>query len=437
MNKVHTNHPSWLPSGKGYSPKILGLKEPEVDFLKGYLNGHHDNNYLRVPGCPSSSGTDTVVRHCVATATLPANGSTSLSMAFTGIPEAPIICNDGTTFFIIPYSNCPNPVQTAVNPVSDFLKASGVGEYRCVSYSVRIDDLTAPMYRKGAIMAVRNPSAVDLVPVATAAAFNGLPIGTTLYSRVVDYLPTDETAITSISSNNYIGPLEEGLYAVLPYQDPLNPFIKRDCRDNKAVYSISTSATAINTVQYVMNVLGARVSSSPNVNLILRTSGVSSSFATNDLIACSKDNMQSLLVRASGMDPVNGVLRVSVMSTWEYITATNGTFADLMKPPMKTNLALLQAASEVFRAMPAAYKASANGFDEIWTSFKKIYGDYVEPVARSVISNLPPQYAPAAGVVKGLLDTVTDVKKDMKGEVKEVKSLVQDLQRSISKSGRR
>lgn len=408
-----------MPSGPGYNPAIpTGITESEFDYLKAYLNGSHDNNFNRCPGCPSSSGTDTVLRHSIATTTIDNITGGSLSLVVTGIPEAPLIYttnNSAINVNVVPYNNMPNPTGAYTNYSSDFLKGHGVGRYRCCSLAFKLEDQTPPMYQKGTIMAARNPSAIDIVPFAFAGLGGQTLEYQTTCVRVVETLPLAESNITALSSNVYTGNVKDGLYSPIPYLEPTNPFINRDSPDNKAVYSVGTTPTNVNqAVMNHANVLGVKAGADPLLYLVKSTGTTVSTLVTDGLIPVHPENMQTLAVYAHGMDPVEAVLRLTVVSTWEFVTSSGSDWADLIKPPMRTNFQLLALASEVFRGMPAAYPASANAWNDVWTRFKDVYGKYVSPIAKNLIQNLPPQYAGPAAAVKGLLDTVADAKQDIK-----------------------
>jgi hypothetical protein len=442
VSRPKTAHSQFAPSGPNYNPgPIAGLRPEELDFLRGYLNGMHDNNFTKVTGCPSSSGVDTVTRHCVATTTLNAPAGGRVSMMITGIPEAPIIYTTNAAsanIRVVPYANAPNPAQDPTAYTSDFLKTHGVGRYRCATLAVRIDDLTAPMYRKGSIYAARNPSAVDITPVLDVAPGAAANAYITLGIRAVESLPVTDTDVASLSANMYTGNMEDGLYAPLPYMEPLNPFINRDAPERKGVWGIATHDDDINTgVLYKANILGVKLSTNPNIFLPRSDDGVGGSLIVNNNIPCHPENMQSLAIYMAGLDAVNSSMRVTVTSTWEYVTSVGTDWADLIHPPMASNHKLLLIASEVFRGMPAAYHAKANSWNEIWSRFKELYSN-VSPYADKLIGYLPPQYAAPAAAAKSLLDTVTDAKKEIKkAETKAIQEIQSTPSPAPSSKGRR
>jgi hypothetical protein len=435
MKMNNPNH-QFRPSGANYKPNSAGFTKAEFDFLKAYLNGAHDNNYQLCQGVPSSSGADTVIRHSVASYA-GTFGSTSVGIIVTGIPEAPIIIKNSTNVAVIPYANMPWPADaTYLTRGPDFLKTHGVGAYRCASLNVKIEDETAEVYQTGHILAVRNPAAIDMTYIQDNGLAS-LPYAQ-LGIRVVESIPDSDDDCTSISSNVYNGKSRDGLYAVLPYNEPLCPFIQRDCPDNKAVYSHGGSASNINASVYSLgHPLAVKYGKEPSIYLPLTNGSTpSETYAVVNSIQCSPSNMQSLMIFGSGLDATHTTWRITVQATWEFVTAVGSDLSDLMKAPMPTNLGVLTAASEVFRGMPAAYPASANFWNEIWDKFKDVY-QTLSPMAGKLISALPPSMGAPAGIAKGVLDILTDTKKEVKEATKAMKGAKSSLQGASASASRK
>lgn len=413
----------FAPSGPSYSPsRPKEFNEEETAFLKAYLNGSHDNNYLRCPGCPSGSGTDVVLKHHVASTTINTIVGGTLTVLITGMPEAPIMymTNGIASSRVVPYSNMPAGTTVYNAYGADYLKGHGVGRYRCASMAVKVIDDTPSLYQKGSLLSVRNPSAIDRVPITFKPAAETAT--RTNWLRVVEEFPTNEAAITSVSSNVYVGSAKDGFYTPMPYLDPLNPFINRDAPAHKAVYTETVDVlNDINGgIQSRANILAYKVSGSADLHTQSLLGGGGVNTAVDGLCPVHPENMQTQMILITGVDPVNAVFRISVVSTWEYVTSVGTDWSDSMQPPMRTNLHLLAFASEVFRGMPAGYPASANAWNDIWTRIKDTYANYVSPFATKLISNLPPQYAGPAAAAKTLLDAVADVKAEVKDATKAI-----------------
>lgn len=407
-----------MPSGQKYNPATAGLSQNEVAWLKAYLNGSHNDNYVRCLGAPSSTGTNTVTRHCMVTRQIAADANGVVSLIVTGIPEAPLVVLD--TFANVPnvyqYNTMPGPDPNLSSaPSPDFLKLHGIESYRCVSLALKMVDETAEIQQRGNIMSTRVPGGVDLVPFG-ALALDALWGTRTPSVRAVDLLPIQESDLTSVNSNVYTGFAKDGLYATIPAIDPLLSFIHRDTDANKAVYTQAGNYTDVNaTILGMQHPLGVKLGTTSAIRLPKIGGGAPSvSLKSDGLIAASPSNMMSQIVFANGLSTVAGnvsTFRVTVMSTWEFVIGAGSDLGDQVRPPLPTNFAVLAMASQVFREMPVAYPASANFWNEIWEKAKDVYSNYISPLAEGAIKALPPQYAAGAGGIKAILDAVTRTEK--------------------------
>jgi hypothetical protein len=439
--KGNFNH--FAPSGGGYRPSRGKFTEDEFNFLKAYLNGSHDNNYQRSPGAPNTSGFQTVVKHYVASGIIKPNAAeTAISLAITGIPEAPIIVAStvSSVATTMQYNNLPTVPSTGpVGWQADYLKSHGVGSYRCVSLSCKIVDETPPMYRKGTILVARNPSGFDDNPLDIPTADVSYAATHRAYLRSYDSLPQVDADILSLSNTAYVGPTEDGTYFTLPALNPEFEFMDRKDEHSKAVFSAGTTATNINIVQQIGNPLAVKVGLAAALGLVTGINGAGlgnqtypatgSNYDVASIIPVHPSTMCSASVLINGLDNENSVLRVSVVSSWEYIVGFNSDWTEASHQPMNTNLKVLQAASMTFASMPDAYPAAANFWNEIWDKFKGIYRD-LEPTIQKVVSSLPPEYAAPAHSVKTFVDKLTDTNKKTE---KKVDKLIADVGKMSAK----
>jgi len=417
----------FLPSGQSYNP-IAKLSPANIDFLKSYLNGSHDNNFQKSAGAPMGAGLDSIVRHTYLEADIAADANGKISILVSGVPEAPLVYYNSSTSTVTvqPWANMPwgaSSTYTAQSP--DNFKNHGYEAYRCTGMAVRIDDVTAPIAKQGSIMTARLPRSCDLTPVIDGTSLATLSVP--LKIRALETLPTTPNDITSISNNVYSGSSQDGVYAVLPSIDPLMPFIWRDGPDNKAVYNLAVSRTSVNTVDSVANVLGVKVAGSGNILLPLMSGAVPVVDATYPgLIPAHPSNMMTQSILGYGLSPFTASnvtnWHVRICASWEFILGVGATEQDLIRAPMEPNMSVMLAAASCIRTLPGGYPASANLWNEIWDKFKDVYSNYVSPIATKVISALPPGYSDIANGAKGIMDMLTDTKAAAKQATSAAKS---------------
>jgi len=405
----------FLPSGQSYNPTAK-LSPANIDFLKSYLNGSHDNNFQKSAGAPMGAGLDSIVRHTYLEADIAADANGKISILVSGVPEAPLVYYNSSTSTVTvqPWANMPWGASSPyISQASDNFKIHGYEAYRCTGLAIRVDDVTAQIAKQGSVITARLPRSCDLTPVAdgTSLATASLP----LKIRALETLPTGPNDITAISNNVYSGSSQDGVYAVLPSIDPLMPFIWRDGPDNKAVYSLGTSLTNVNSVNSVANVLGVKVAGSGNILLPLMSGAIPGVNLTSaGLIPVHPSNMMTQSILGYGLAPSSATTptnwHVRMCASWEFILGVGATEQDLIRAPLEPNMSVMLAAAACVRALPGGYPASANLWNEIWDKFKDVYSNYVSPIATKVISALPPGYSDIANGAKGIMDMLTDTK---------------------------
>jgi len=408
-------HKQFAPSGPNYSPNFPAYTKEENDFLKANLNGMHDNNFMKTRGYPNTSGLKTVKRYSTCTFTLPP--AENYGVCFTGLPEVPVLTytltgSEAGALHARVYNNMPIVSGSPAAMPSDQMKSDAIGAYRAVSSSYKIEDISAPLYRKGSIYTVNIPQVCDTIPIDVNSDVATLQYVQPI--RVVNRLPTEERHITSASSNYKVRPMELGAYRPLAPMNPSNDFIPRDSPENKAVFSTAVSMGAtgnINTnIQLRANLLGVKVGDNTSINLIQDVVNGASveTLDQSAYIPVSKPVTQGQMVFMSGLDSTNFSCRITVSTCFEYMLESNSPIADMVSPSMKTNYDLIAFANRVMADMPASYPASSNDFNDIWNRAKSIYNEWVSPIAKALLPALPPQ---AQAVVSGITSITDKIKK--------------------------
>jgi len=411
----------FAPSGEAYNPARGSVDEPIFNWLKGYLNGMHDNNYCRNPGAPISSGSDRIVKHLKLDIDLGADANGRLSLVFTGLLEAPLLQYDTATHLgkVVSYSTL-GTLAIGANS-SDWMKANGVDAYRCVGLSYKCVDETKVTSRTGHVMSATLPSMVDIQELHdTANGFHS-------YIRLIETPAAIDTDISSATANVYSAVSEEGVYRPLACSSWDMPFVHRDRPINKAVWGYSSADTNINTSSYMQNPVAFKY----GANMYLPGDGVMGNAVSVayggvwvNTIPVSLDSMDSGIVLFTNVDSTFAC-HVSVASTWEFVCSQGSPFAPEMSPPLKTNFKALLAASLVFRGMPGGYPASANFWNEIWDKFKSVYNS-IEPVIEKAIpyaNYVIPGASSVLGPINKAIQSLVEDKKEEKKEAAQAQAV--------------
>lgn len=404
---------AYLPSGPTYSPPKRQLSTEEFDFIKGYINGMHDNNFVRNPGVPFGPGLDSVRKNTILSTTVSADGNGQILLLVTGHPEAPLIQykTDSGLWSVWSFPGMPRP-DSAANYYSrypDWMKVHGVEAYRNCGLQVRCDNTTANLYRGGKILAGLSPTGADIVPIVQpSVTYRPSCI------RVLESMPTADDVITSMTNNWYSGPADAGLYMTIPVLDARFPYKYRDCPNNKAVYN-NGEGTDPNTGYTVMgNSLGVKTGTAGTIYIPPNSVGTSTSAFAGDSICVHPSTNMSYMIRMTGLDKVNTTFNIQVCASWEFLVGVGSDLQDLLHEQVVNNPWVLDLANDIMRTMPGGFPASANFFNELWDKIKEVYRNDVSPIVGRVIKNLPPEYAAIGAGAKSALDMLTEVKKTVK-----------------------
>jgi hypothetical protein len=415
----------FLPNGPNYAPARQKLSADEFAFCKAYMNGCHDNNYMKNPGAPMSPGNDTYTIHTMLRAPITPDVNNRVSIVFTGIPEAPLLVGDtqNSTTKVYQWSAMPtNGTTWAHTPVAytDWFKQHGVEAYRCINLQCRIDNTTAVINKEGDVITGRNPKGVDLNPVIDAADTAQIQLGI----RTVETMPLIDSTITTMTNNAYAGKAEDGVYWSLPSLDPMMPFVYRDQPYNKGVYSVSqltATTTNINDAAILCcNALGVKFGTGSNVYMPAAWFSNGGTVANRltlataiDIIPAHETTMMSQLCLFYNLSAETKLTALGV-SSWELITSVGSDLQQGLHACVPSNPMVMALAANAYRGMPGGYPASANFLNELWDKFKGAYNDYISPFAGSFIKNLPPEYAAIGSGAKTALDLITGAKEAAK-----------------------
>lgn len=435
MRRTRPSRRDWVPSGQSYSPDMRGFTEDEIAFLKAYINPMHDNNYARCPGVPNSTGARSYVIHQrLVVDDVKPDSTGRIVLVATGLPELPLIQFDTANFTTRSFTwpSIMNPAHTVAttDPIStylsDYMKLNCVGAYRQCCGGIKIEDITASMYRTGAISGSRNLAGYDLQPIILPP--NSGPYGTTgalgsptIFARVYDSISLSTADNETLSNSMYSGASEDGFYLNQTFLEPTANYIPRIDYEQKALQSYAIDPSNVNIVRFYPTLHAYKLANDNAIRLNGYKEGTGSAWtagATSVQIAggmgVSAPSMTAINIVGSGLNPTQSVWRVSMVASFELIPTSGSKLTTLCKPCMPSNIKCLQALADAVAQMPDGYPASANFFNELWDKFKSVYKAISPAIAPIVTDLVPPQYKPLVSTIKKVADAVTEVKKDVK-----------------------